>query len=114
MSHKKLERLIGKFKSMHLAIPSAIGHFYHIQMALTTENRKTAYLPTAFHQDVTHWQLLCNRMKLRPTYLVEIVQRLPTNLGYTDASYLGGGGVWLDPNGDGTHFVWRFQWPADI
>ena len=53
-------------------------------------------------------------MKLRPTFIAEIVQRLPTNLGYANVSGLGGGCVWLDPNGDGTHFVWRFQWPADI
>ena len=105
MSRKKLERLIGKFKSMHLAIPSAIGHFYHIQMALTKANRKTVYLSMAFHQDVVHWQLLCNCMKLCPTYLAEIFQRLPTNLGYTDASGLGGDGVWLDPNGDGTYLI---------
>ena len=54
MSRKKLERLIGKLRSMHLAIPGAIGHFYHIQMALTKANRKTAYIPTAFHQDIAH------------------------------------------------------------
>ena len=114
MSRKKLERLIGKLRSMHLAIPSAIGHFYHIQRALTTANHKTAYLSAAFHQDIAHWQGLCTRMRLRPTFLAEIVQRLPTDLGYADASGLGGGGVWLDPNDDGTHFVWRYQWPADI
>ena len=54
MSRKKLERLIGKLRSMHLAIPSAIGHFYHIQKALTTSDRKTAYLSTAFRQDITY------------------------------------------------------------
>ena len=114
MARKKLERLIGKLRSMHLAIPGAIGHFYHIQMALTKANRRTAYLSKGFHQDIAHWRLLCSRMKHRPTYLAEIVQRLPTDLGYTDASGTGGGGVWLDPNADGIHHVWRLQWPADI
>ena len=99
---------------MHLAIPSAISHFYHIQRALTTANCKTAYLSTAFHQDIVHWQLLCNRMKLRTTYIAEIVQRLPTDLGFADVLGLGGGDVWLDPNGNGTHFVWSFQRSADI
>ena len=114
MSRKKLERLIGKLRSMHLAVPGAIGHFYHIQMALTKANRRTAYLSKGFHQDVAHWRLLCSRMTQRPTYLAEIVQRLPTDLGYTDASGIGGGGVWLNPNKDGTHHVWRLQWPDDI
>ena len=78
---------------MHLAIPVAIGHFYHIQMALTKANRRTAYLSKDFHRDVAHWRLLCSRMKQRPTYLAEIVQRLPTDLGYTDVSGSGAGGV---------------------
>ena len=38
MFRKKLERLIGKLHSMYLAIPGAIGHFYHIQMALAKAN----------------------------------------------------------------------------
>ena len=114
MSRKKLERLIGKLRSMHLAIPGAIGHFYHIQMALTKANRRTTYLSKDFHRDIAHWRLLCSRMKQRPTYLAEIVQRLPTDLGYTDASGIGGGGVWLNPNADGIHHVWRLKWPADI
>ena len=35
MSTKKLEWLIGKLRSMHLAIPGTVGNFYHLQMALT-------------------------------------------------------------------------------
>ena len=54
MSRKKLERLIGKLHSVHLVIPGAIGYFYHIQMALTKANRRTAYLSKDFHRDVAH------------------------------------------------------------
>ena len=35
MSTKKLERLIGKLRLMHLAIPGAVGHFYNLQRSLT-------------------------------------------------------------------------------
>ena len=35
ISTKKLERLIGKLRSMHLAIPGAVGHFYNLQRSLT-------------------------------------------------------------------------------
>ena len=114
MSQRKLKRLIGKLRSMHLAIPGAIYHFYHIQMALAKVNCRTAYLSKDFHRDVAYWRLLCSRMKHHPINLAEINQRLPTNLGYTDASGLGGGGVWLDPNVDSIHHVWRLQWPPDI
>ena len=34
-SVKKLERLIRKLRSMHLAVPGAIVHFYKMQVALT-------------------------------------------------------------------------------
>ena len=53
-------------------------------------------------------------MHTRPTYLAEIVQRLPTDIGFTDASGLGAGGVWIDPNEDGRNYVWRLPWPEDI
>ena len=61
-----------------------------------------------------YWNILCSRIKPHPINFVGIVQRLPTDLGYTDASELGGGQVWLDPNYDGTKFVWRLEWPNNI
>ena len=59
MSIKKLEQIIGKLHSMHLAIPGAIGYFYHIQMALTKANHRKAYLSNSFHHDISYWQHLC-------------------------------------------------------
>ena len=61
MSTKKLERLIGKLRSVHLAVPGAVGHFYHIQCALTAAHhaaRPTAYLSRGFHADISFWQQL--------------------------------------------------------
>ena len=45
-------------------------------------------------------------MPTRPTYLAGIVQRLPTDISFADASGLGAGGVWIDPNEDGLNYVW--------
>ena len=53
-------------------------------------------------------------MPIRPTFLAEIVQRLPTNIGFADASGLGAGGVWTDPNEDGLNYVWRLPCSEDI
>ena len=53
-------------------------------------------------------------MGSQPTYLVEIVQCLATDMGYTNASGLGCGGVWIEPNEDGVRYVWRLPWPEDI
>ena len=76
---KRLDRLIGKLKSIHLVILSTIGHFYYIQQALTQASQRRSYLSNNFHSDVSHWKQLCQSMKTRPTYLAEIVQRLATD-----------------------------------
>ena len=113
MSVKKLCALIRKLRSMQ--VPSAIRHFYHIQAALTKAySGRRAYLSQAFHAEIAHWRHLCDDTLSRPAYIVEVVQRLATALGYCDASGKGAGGVWFDLNGDGVKFVWRLQWPEDI
>ena len=33
MGRKDLERLVEKLRSMHLAVPGAVAHFFHIQRA---------------------------------------------------------------------------------
>ena len=48
-------------------------------------------------------------METRFTYLTEILHRLTTDLGVVDASSIGAGGVWLDSNSDGDHFIWRVE-----
>ena len=53
-------------------------------------------------------------MGSRPIYLAEILQRLATDVGYTDAIGLGCGWVWIDPIKDGVHYVWHLPWPEDI
>ena len=102
---------------MHLTIPGVVGHFYHLQMALTAANhvrRATAYLSKDFYRDVQFWKYLCVDMGSRPTFVAQNSQRLATDVGYTDASGLGCGGVWIEPNKDGAHYVWRLPWPEDI
>ena len=76
---------------MHLAIPGAVGHFYNLKQSLTAAHdahRATAYVTRGFHFDLRFWRRLCAEMPTRPTYLAEIVQRLPTDIDFTDASGL--------------------------
>ena len=73
---KKLERLIGKLRSVHLAVPGAVGHFYNLQKSLTADHhahRATAYVTTGFHSDLCFWRGLCADMPTHPTYLEKIV-----------------------------------------
>ena len=93
---------------MHLAIPVSVGHFYHLQMALTAAKhsiRAKDYLSKDFHRDVQFWKYLGVDMGSWPTLFSEIVQRLAFDVGYADASGLGCGGVWIDPNEYGVHYV---------
>ena len=53
-------------------------------------------------------------MGSRPTLFEEIVQRLTTYMGYSNVSGLGFGGVWIEPNKDGVHYVWQLTCPEYI
>ena len=111
----KLRSLIGKLRSMHLAVPGAIGHFFFIQKALTKAGSASeAYLSKVFHREISDWQRLITDLLARPRFLAEVVRCLLTALGFCNASSVGAGGVWIDPDGTGKNFVWRLPWPEDI
>ena len=86
-------------------------------MDLTAANHTsgaTAYLSKYFHRNVQFLKYLCADMGSWPTFFAEIIQRLATDVGYAKASGLGYGGVWIDPNEDGVHYVWHLPWPEEI
>ena len=111
MGGKELERLVGKIRSMHLAVPGAVAHLFHIQRALNQGGVDRAWLSSAFHRELINWKVLALQVASWPTHLEEIVRREPTHLGFCDASGLGAGGVWLDPARTGQNLVWRHPWP---
>ena len=91
-----------------------LGNLYCLQQALTKASDKVAYVSKNFHQETKYWQHLVNKKESCPTYLAEIIQRLPTTFGLTGASGMRAGGVWTHPNKDNQNFVWRVQWSVDI
>ena len=96
MAVKLLELLIGKLRSMHIAVLGNIGHFYLRNFSLTSarsSNRASEYLLAQFHQDVHFLREICEFIDIRTTYLAEIVHRDSSDLGYCDASGVGAGGV---------------------
>ena len=102
----KLRSLIGKMRSMHLAVPGTIGHFFYIQEALTNYGTASkAYLSKLFHWEISHWKRLSTDLLDRPRFLAEVVCRLLTALGFCDASGVGAGGVWIYPDGSGKKFI---------
>ena len=83
-------------------------------MGVSTTPSRRAYLSNNVHCEIAHWKQLYQSMKARPTCLVEIVHRLAMDLGFVDASGLSAGCVWLDPNSNEEHSVWRVEWPPDV
>ena len=50
MGRKNLERLVGKLHTMHLAVPRAVAHIYHIQRALAQAGADRAWLSPYFRR----------------------------------------------------------------
>ena len=56
MDRKELEQLVGKLRSMHLAVPGAVARLYHIQRALARARTDRAWLYPAFHHEIVNWK----------------------------------------------------------
>ena len=105
---------MGKLRSIHLTVPGAVAHLFHVQRALNQGGVDRAVLSPYFHQELADWKVLALQAASRPTHLAEIVRQDPTHLGFCDTSGLGAGGVWLDPDRTGQNLVWRLPWSPDI
>ena len=93
MGRKYLEPLVGKLRSVHLVVPGAVAHLFHIQRALNQGGVDQAWLSPDFHRELADWKVLALQAASQPTHLAEIVRREPTHLGFCDASGLGAGGM---------------------
>ena len=82
MGRKELERLVGKLRSMQLAVPGAVAHLYHIQRALSQAGTDRAWLSRDFHREIVDLTTLADQTADRPTHLAESVRRKPTHLGF--------------------------------
>ena len=60
MDPTELERLVGKLLSMHLAVPGAVAHLYHIQRTLPQAGTDRAWLSSAFHCKIADWKILAD------------------------------------------------------
>ena len=72
MGQKDLERLVGKLLSIHLAVPGAVAHLFHIQCALNQGGGERACLSPDFHWELADWKVLALQAASWPTHLVEM------------------------------------------
>ena len=88
-------RLLGKLRSMALALPGARGLFSHLQQAIHSRQGTRLRLTPAFHQALEDFRWLATHLGSRPTRLQELVPSEPSVVGAHDASGLGAGGILL-------------------
>ena len=114
VGRKDLEHLVGKLRFMHLTVPGAVEHPFHIQRALNLGGVDRAWIYLAFHSKFADWKELALQTESQLAHLAEIVRQEPTHLGFCDASGLGARGVWINLTGTGQNLVWQITWPPDI
>ena len=70
MSRKDMEHLVGKLRSMNLALLGAVAHLYHIQRAIFEAGADRALLYPELHREIAGWRKLVEQTSARPTHLV--------------------------------------------
>ena len=71
---------------MHLAVPGAVAHLFHIQRVLNQGKVDRVWLSPALHCELMDWKALDLHVTSRTTQLAEIVCPEPTHMGFYDAS----------------------------
>ena len=98
MIQKDLERLVEKLCSIHLAVLGTVVHLFRIQYDMNQGGVERAWMLPAFHSEIADWRALALQVAAWHTHLAEIVHQKPTHLGLCNASGLGAGGVWIEPD----------------
>ena len=90
----KWHQVLGKLRSMALALPGARGFFRQMQEALCHVKGKLVTLSTGIHEALSDLKWMAEDVADRPTHMYELVPLQPTVDGYHDASgYMCGGVV---------------------
>ena len=69
ISRKDLEHLVGKLRSMHLAVPGVVVGLFHIQCVLNQGEVDRSCLSLAFRCELVNWKVLALQETSRPTHL---------------------------------------------
>jgi hypothetical protein len=109
-SRRKWQKLLGKLRSMVLAIPGGRGLFSQLQTVLTTVEMPhpsdRLCLSTAIHDQLNDIRWISSDLGTQPTRWAEAVDSSPTFLGMVDACGVGMGGTWISPNPKLNPLLW--------
>jgi hypothetical protein len=113
----KWQQVLGKLRSMALAIPAAIGLFSVLQEALKSSDGSRVRLTQHMHAFLQDFRWLVKDVGARPTKIDELIPDAnPSTRSACDASGTGQGGVHfvLLPDGTTLPLLWRSRWPHHL
>jgi hypothetical protein len=114
----KWQVLVGKIRSMALALPGGRGLFLQLQSVLTyTGNPHISdwlCLTRAVHDQLDDFHWLASTLTLRQTCWGELVDYPPSFYCAVDASGMGMGGVWLHTESTLPPILWRHTFSKSI
>ena len=102
-SLRKWRNLLGMLRSITPAVTGSRSMFTKVQHSLKRATGKHIQITVDMHNELEAWRKLVRSLVSRPTHLRELEHFFPTWIGTTDASVLGMGGAFLDP--EGQYFV---------
>ena len=110
---QKFQTLAGKLQHASFAIPGGKGLFSPIYHALKGTPPFITISPI-LKAALLDWRTIIHQFSRMPTSVRLLVPQPPNFLVYTDACFLGCGGITCPGLSDLPHVVWKFEWPSSI
>jgi len=108
-------QLLGKLRSMVLALPGGRGLFSTLQENFChRETKHRLRLRSAMHDFLNDFRWLARDLISLPTSMLELVPSTPTYVGSCDALGQGMGGIWLPPTTSLPGLLWQTPFPTHI
>ena len=107
---KKWHTVLGKIRSMAIALPVARHMFGRLQNSIMPKSKTRVDLSKGVHEALDNFRCIAQYLVSCPTRIAEIIPLSPSAEGCHDASGKGAGGVWFP----GDTIYPREGWNSDI
>ena len=110
---QKFQKVAGKLQHASFAIPGGKGLFSPIYRALRGTPPYITITPL-LKSALLDWRTIIHQFSTTPSSVRLLIPQMPHFLQYTDACFLGCGGVTSPGIASLPHVVWQFEWPPSI
>ena len=110
---QKFQQLAGKLQHASFAIPGGKGLFSPIYTALKA-NPPFITISPILKAALLDWRSIIHHFVHFPTPVRLLVPQPPNFLVYTNACFLGCGGITCPGLSDLPYVVWKFRWPTPV